>query len=53
MMGLNNPVGELISTDDGRKYTIIGVVKDFNFRSLHTRIEPLVPHYTVVPFRMT
>jgi ABC-type antimicrobial peptide transport system permease subunit len=42
MMGLKNPVGEIISTRDGVKFTVIGVVKDFNFKSLHTRIEPLI-----------
>lgn len=42
MMGLKNPVGEIISANNGAKFKIIGVVKDFNFRSLHTRIEPLI-----------
>jgi putative ABC transport system permease protein len=41
-MGFKNPVGEIITTSDGGKFTIIGVVKDFNFRSLHTGIEPLI-----------
>jgi ABC-type antimicrobial peptide transport system permease subunit len=42
VMGLVHPVGEIISTGDGAKFTIIGVVKDFNFRSLHSKIEPLI-----------
>lgn len=42
IMDLKNPVGEILSTRDGAKFTIIGVVKDFNFKSLHTRIEPLI-----------
>jgi ABC-type antimicrobial peptide transport system permease subunit len=42
IMGLLNPVGEIITTADGGKFTIIGVVNDFNFRSLHDRIEPLI-----------
>jgi putative ABC transport system permease protein len=29
----------------GRHGTIIGVVKDFNFRSLHTKVEPLTLRY--------
>ncbi len=29
----------------GRKGTIIGVVKDFNFRSLHQKVEPLTLRY--------
>jgi ABC-type antimicrobial peptide transport system permease subunit len=42
IMGFKNPVGEILSAGDGSKFTIIGVVKDFHFRSLHTRIEPLI-----------
>ena len=36
-MGLEDPVGKRIWDDN----VIIGVVKDFNFRSLHTKIGPL------------
>jgi putative ABC transport system permease protein len=42
IFGFKNPVGEIISTAEGAKFTIIGVVKDFNFRSLHNSIEPLL-----------
>lgn len=42
IMGFENPIGEILSTDGGSEFTIIGVVKDFHFRSLHTRIEPLI-----------
>ncbi len=42
IMGFKNPIGEIISNRGGSKFTIIGVVKDFHFRSLHTRIEPLI-----------
>jgi putative ABC transport system permease protein len=42
IMGFKNPVGEILSSEDGSKLTIIGVVKDFHFRSLHTKIEPLI-----------
>ena len=47
MLGLkNNPINHTISRNDnqGNKatYTIIGVVKDFHFRSLHEKITPLV-----------
>ncbi|HEX2919692.1 MAG TPA: ABC transporter permease [Bacteroidales bacterium] len=42
IMSLKNPVGEILSTSEGAKFTIIGVVKDFNFKSLHTGIEPLI-----------
>ena len=42
IMGFKNPIGEILSSGGGSKFTIIGVVKDFHFRSLHTRIEPLI-----------
>lgn len=41
-------VGKTISrTNEGRKeiYSVIGVIKDFHFRSLHERISPLVLAY--------
>ncbi len=41
IMGLKNPVGEVLSTTNGKEYTIIGVVKDFHFKSLHSKIDPL------------
>ncbi len=40
IMGLENPVGETISAMGDRK--IVGVVEDFNFKSIHTAIEPIV-----------
>jgi len=42
IMGLRNPLGEILSSGNGSEFTIIGVVKDFYFRSLHTGIEPLI-----------
>ena len=42
IMGFKDPVGEILTTKNGSGLTIIGVVKDFHFRSLHTRIEPLI-----------
>lgn len=38
MMGADNPVGMRLNETN----VIIGVVKDFNFQSLHNKIEPLV-----------
>ena len=49
--GFKNPLGQQISTvGDGtegskRTYTVVGVVKDFHFESMHRRIEPLVIFY--------
>ncbi len=41
VLGLSDPVGSVINVSDHRD-TVIGVVRDFHFRSLHDRIEPLV-----------
>ena len=43
--GLENPVGKSIELEMNAgkgKYTVIGVLKDFNFQSLHSNIEPLI-----------
>lgn len=40
-MGVTSPIGmELVNEDN--KYTIVGIVKNYHFRSLHKEIEPLV-----------
>jgi len=41
MIGLKNPLGRQVTLDD-RQRTILGVVKDFHFKSLHEPIEPLI-----------
>ena len=41
VMGMQSPVGQWLG-GRGKKFTIIGVVKDFNFKSVRTKIEPLV-----------
>ena len=41
MIGLKNPVGQQVTIADQRR-TILGVVKDFHFKSLHEPIEPLI-----------
>ena len=49
--GFKNPIGQQISTvGDGsagskRTYTVVGVVKDFHFESMHQHIAPLVIFY--------
>jgi predicted permease len=40
-IGYKNPIGETISWGN-RKGTIIGVLKDFHFNSMHNAIEPLI-----------
>ncbi len=41
VMGLEDPIGQLL-TGLGEERSIIGVVKDFHFKSVHNKIEPLV-----------
>ncbi|HVU93621.1 MAG TPA: ABC transporter permease [Puia sp.] len=43
-MGITHPVGKRFRVND-KNGTIIGVVKDFNFASLHTAIGPMVLRY--------
>ncbi len=40
LIGFKEPVGKILSSS-GVKFRIIGVVKDFHIKSLHTKIEPL------------
>jgi putative ABC transport system permease protein len=42
IMGFKNPIGEVISTPWQAKLHIIGVVKNFHYRSMHYKIEPLI-----------
>jgi putative ABC transport system permease protein len=42
IMGFKDPIGEMLSSKDGSKFRIVGVVKDFHFQSLHNKIEPLI-----------
>lgn len=41
-MGLENPLKERVKLwgDDSKAFPIIGVVKDFNFQSLHSKVAP-------------
>ncbi len=43
-MGFSNPVGKFI-TVNGRRGEIIGVLKDFNFRSLHEPVKPMIMQF--------
>jgi len=42
IMGYKEPIGKIISTPWGSKLNIIGVVKDFHFKSMHYKMEPLI-----------
>lgn len=50
VMGLSDPVGQLVSLGQGVDLKIIGVVKNFHFESLHTDVGPMLfvlkPQYT-------
>jgi len=41
VMGLENPVGSWLSWGEGSRFTIIGVVKDYNFEHMSQEISPL------------
>jgi ABC-type antimicrobial peptide transport system permease subunit len=41
MLGINDAVGARLS-NYGYDYTVIGVIKDFNFKPLHREIEPMI-----------
>jgi ABC-type antimicrobial peptide transport system permease subunit len=47
-MGMNSPVGRRLTKGD-RQYRIVGVVKNYHFRSLHHQIEPLILLYREDP----
>ena len=40
-LGLKDPIGKTISVSDIKTGQVVGVVKDFHFKSLHDPIEPL------------
>jgi len=41
-LGWDDPVGRRIEIPDWRQGAIVGVVKDFHFRSLHETIDPII-----------
>lgn len=45
-MNLEDPIGQKIKVYD-KEFEIVGVVKDFNFQSLHNKIEPMFMTYNV------
>ena len=44
VIGIKDPIGRTL-TMSGDKFTITGVVKNFNFKPMDTKIEPLVIYY--------
>ncbi|MGA7837530.1 MAG: ABC transporter permease [Ignavibacteriaceae bacterium] len=52
IFGLKNPIGKKLiavgnNADNSRTFTIVGVTKDFNYESLHSKIRPLIIHLFV------
>jgi putative ABC transport system permease protein len=47
MLHLKKPIGARIT--NGFTYTVIGVVEDFNFDSMHNQIGPLALHFGISP----
>ena len=45
VLDFDNPIGQKIIDMDGNDYTVIGVLKDFHFESLHYAIKPMLLHY--------
>ncbi|MBL7177658.1 MAG: ABC transporter permease [Desulfobacteraceae bacterium] len=41
-MGFENPVGEMITIYGTRKLRVIGVLRNFHFRPVHKKIEPMI-----------
>lgn len=52
--GLKNPLGKRLSAIDNKSriLTVIGVVKDFHFESIHQSIAPLVMYYGADTYQM-
>ncbi|RYU93853.1 FtsX-like permease family protein [Emticicia agri] len=56
--GFKNPIGQQLRTlgtgepDSKRIFTVIGVVRDFHFESIHNRIAPLVMYYGADTYQM-
>lgn len=41
VMGFKDPIGQKLEVGEPQSYTVIGVVDDFHFKSIHQKIEPL------------
>lgn len=42
IMGFDDPIGKVITSQSGSRFTIVGVVRDFHFKSLNFAIDPLI-----------
>jgi len=48
-IGWNDPVGKKISLGDAKMITVVGMVNDYHFQSLHDKIMPQVLHCGIKP----
>ena len=48
LTGFSDPIGKRFNMG-GNEGTIVGIIKDFNFKSLHQKIEPLMLHMIFDP----
>jgi ABC-type antimicrobial peptide transport system permease subunit len=42
IMNFDDPIGKTVTWPNGDKWSIIGVVKDFHYKSMYNKIEPLI-----------
>ncbi|MEM8895120.1 MAG: ABC transporter permease, partial [Bacteroidota bacterium] len=47
--GFDDPIGKKLPGNDFGEHIIIGVLKDFNYSSLHSEVEPLVIAQNIIP----
>jgi len=52
LLGLKNPIGEKISIAEDLVFTIIGVVQNYHFNSLHQTVSPLAIYRVINPVYM-
>lgn len=54
LTGWDEPIGKTMRIgSDGPLFTVIGVVEDFNFRSLHSEVQPIVMQGTNRPYSLS
>ena len=49
-LGMDDPIGTIVNVDKF-KFPVLGVVRDFQFKSLHNPVEPLVISKYFIPYR--
>ena len=50
MFGWDDPINKKVENGFGMSGKVVGVMKDFNFKSLHNTVEPLILMYTLQPY---